>query len=189
MIEWLSEIDRKIFLILNGINSDWADQIMLFLSGKWEWAPLYLLLLYLVFSKYKWKGLWFVIVIGLTITLSDQITSGFMKPFFERLRPSRDPSLEGLVHLVDGYTGGEYGFASSHASNSFAIATLMFLCLRDKYSRLIWLFLWAFLVSYSRLYLGVHYPLDLLAGAGVGTIIAWLLSKVWLGISRKYSFE
>jgi undecaprenyl-diphosphatase len=96
-----------------------------------------------------------------------------MKPFFARLRPSREPSLEGLVHLVNGYTGGKYGFASSHAANTFATAFFFWLLFKDRY-RWVWvLFVWAVVMTYTRIYLGAHYPGDILVGMLIGLGAAW----------------
>ena len=97
-----------------------------------------------------------------------------MKPFFERLRPCHNPSIASLVHLVEG-CGGKYGFASSHAANAFGLATACWLFLRSWSHYFIWGFLWAVVVSYSRIYMGVHYPLDILVGAFIGVVLAWLV--------------
>jgi undecaprenyl-diphosphatase len=101
-----------------------------------------------------------------------------MKPYFTRLRPSHEPSLEGLVHLVEGYKGGTYGFASSHAANTFGTAMFLYLLFRIKKSWIVWLFPWAAFVSYTRIYLGVHYPGDIVGGAGVGLLCAWFSFKL-----------
>jgi undecaprenyl-diphosphatase len=142
------------------------------------WLPLYGVLLVLIVKHFK-KDSWIILIcVALAIILSDQITSGLMKPFFLRLRPSRDPNLEGLVHIVNGYKAGKFGFASSHAANTFAVATLLWLTLKEQYRWIGLLFGWAAFVTYSRIYLGVHYPGDILVGALIGTLIAWGLFKL-----------
>ena len=173
MLEILLELDRKILLFLNGLHTPWLDPVMLLVTKTIFWLPLYLFLLYLIIRKFK-KESWIVLIgIAIAILLADQITASIMKPFFERLRPSREPSLVGLVHLVDGYRGGKYGFASSHAANTFATALFFFLLFRDRY-RWVWiLFAWAVVMTYTRIYLGVHYPGDILVGMLVGLGAAW----------------
>ena len=111
----IANLDKELFLFLNGFHSEGLDQVMLLITKTEFWTPLYLLLIYLIFKKYNTEG-WIILAgAAMALLLSDQITSSLMKPFFERLRPSQEPSLEGLVHLVDGYKGGLYGFASGHA--------------------------------------------------------------------------
>lgn len=178
-MEEILELDRKIFLELNSSFRDpWLDQLMMFLSTTTAWIPLYLVLLYLLMKNYR-KQTWLILfAIALTILLADQITSSVMKPFFERLRPSHEPSLAERVHIVNQYRGGKFGFASSHAANTFGIATLMSLALRVYRPWIHFLFLWALGVGYTRIYLGVHYPGDILAGCLVGFIcalVAWFL--------------
>jgi undecaprenyl-diphosphatase len=114
-----------------------------------------------------------LVCIALTILLADQITSTFMKPFFSRLRPTHDPELENLVHIVNGYRGGKFGFASSHAANTFGLAMFVFLLFRNRSKHVAWIFLWAAVVAYSRIYLGVHYPGDIIVGGFVGMICAF----------------
>jgi undecaprenyl-diphosphatase len=110
---------------------------------------------------------------ALTILISDQVTSGLMKPFFERLRPCHEERLDGVIHNY-GRCGGLFGFVSSHAANTFAIATFLNLKIRDNLPYLKWIFLWAFIISYTRIYLGVHYPFDILLGAVIGVAAGWV---------------
>ena len=111
--------------------------------------------------------------ITLTIVLADQITSTLMKPYFARLRPSHEPLLQSLIHIVDGYKGAKYGFASSHAANTFGAATFFFLLLRKNYKWIGLIFLWAAVATYSRIYLGVHYPGDIVVGGFVGALAGY----------------
>jgi undecaprenyl-diphosphatase len=130
--------------------------------------------LYLVIKEYK-KESWIILLgIAITILLADQITASFMKPYFARLRPSREPTLQGLIHIVKGYTGGQFGFASSHAANTFGTATFFFLAFGKTKRWIIWLFVWAAFMTYTRIYLGVHYPGDILVGGIVGMICGWV---------------
>ena len=167
------ELDREIFLELNSsFHNPWLDQLMMFLSTTMAWIPLYLILLYVLVKNFR-KETWIVLLaVGLTILLADQVTSTFMKPFFERLRPTHDPELGGMVNIVNQYRGGKYGFASSHAANTFGISTLMWLLLKNFRPWIGLLFLWPITVGYSRIYLGVHYPGDILAGYLVGFLSA-----------------
>lgn len=183
MLETLIELDKELLLFLNSFHTPWLDPIMFWITKTLFWLPLYLFLLFLVIKNFK-KDAWIVLIgIAITILLADQITSGFMKPFFARLRPSREPSLQGLVHLVNGYTGGKYGFASSHAANTFATALFFWLLFKDRY-RWVWiLFVWAVVMTYTRIYLGAHYPGDILVGLLIGLGAAWtgfkIQQKIW----------
>jgi undecaprenyl-diphosphatase len=172
MIDQLLEYDREIFLYLNGLHAPWLDPVMLFATETLSWLPLYLYLVYLIFKDHQKEGLLVLVGIVLTIVLADQVTSTIMKPYFARFRPSHEPSLQTLVHIVNGYKGGKFGFASSHAANTFGTATFLFLLFGKTRKWIALLFLWAAVVTYSRIYLGVHYPGDILVGALVGMLAA-----------------
>jgi undecaprenyl-diphosphatase len=188
MVEKMMQLDRSLFLFLNGMHTPLWDYIMYFISGKFSWLPLYLFILYLLFRSYRKKG--FILLLGavILITLSDQLSVQAFKEVFERLRPCHEPALAGQVHTVNGQCGGAFGFVSSHASNVFALAAWSHLLLRRQwYAALI--FLWASLVSYSRIYLGVHYPADVLGGAVLGICTGWAVYRFYRFVDRKYLHE
>ncbi len=176
MIEFLVNLDKELFLAINGFHSPCFDQIMYFFSMKLVWAPLYAVLLIMMLSSYRKKFLVILPLIILLVTLTDQVSVVFFKDFFERLRPCHDPSLEGVVRILHDHCGGSYGFISSHASNTFGVALFSGLVLKHRYYAVLPLMLlWASLVSYSRIYLGVHFPADVIVGALVGALIGWLM--------------
>jgi undecaprenyl-diphosphatase len=181
-MQTLINLDKKLLLFLNGLNNPFLDPIMYYSTDTFFWLPLYLFLIYLIFKNYKKQGWYILLGAAITILLTDQITGSLMKPFFARLRPSQDPSLEGLVHLVNGYKGGLYGFASSHAANTFGTALFIWLALRPIYKRVGWIFIWAIFMTYTRIYLGVHYPGDIIVGAIIGLTCGWIgyRSSQWL---------
>ncbi|MDX2190169.1 MAG: phosphatase PAP2 family protein [Bacteroidota bacterium] len=186
MIEIIEKADQSLFLVINGFNSPLIDPIIGFLTTTWAWIPLYLILLWKIISKYKKHAIAILVGIALVVTLSDQFTSRFMKPNFKRLRPCYEPALSGKVHTPF-HCGGEYGFCSSHAANTAGVAFLIYLLLINTNKLIGFVFLWPIFVSYTRIYLGVHYPLDVLMGALVGIIIAlviYLLLKI--GYFNKY---
>jgi undecaprenyl-diphosphatase len=173
MLEFLNDIDTRLFLLLNGLNHPLIDPLMIFVSGKLSWLPLYLFLLFVLIRKYRWQAIILLLVIALLISLSDQLSVKAFKFVFERPRPCHEPDLLPFIHLPAGRCGGAFGFVSSHAANSFALAGFIFLLFREWFRPIgYFAFGWAALVSYSRIYLGVHYPGDILVGALLGLLVA-----------------
>ena len=167
--------DTQWLLAINGAHNEVMDFLMWWVSDKLIWIPLYVFLLYLFYRKYK-KYTWLILVsVVVLITLSDQ-GSVFIKDTVMRLRPCHEPALFDLVHRVHDKCGGRYGFVSSHAANTFALAAFVTGALRWKFIPSMMIFLWAALVGYSRIYLGVHYPLDVVGGALLGAMIGVFIS-------------
>lgn len=179
MTEVLKSIDTTLFLFLNGFHSTFTDFIMYWLSNKPIWIPLYIWLIYLIIKTYGKKGVFIVFMAIITIIISDQISVHLLKNVFQRLRPCHDPEISHLVKLVKGHCGGQYGFVSSHAYNTFALASFLFIFLRGTHKLIaISLFFWAGIVSFSRIYLGVHFPGDVLAGGLAGFLTGYLTRSI-----------
>ena len=194
MLEKLLHIDTELLLAINGCHAPWADTLMWIISAKATWIPLYLLLIALLVWRYrqpatgrmKWLNklpacLVMIVAIAAAVGLADFVASGILKEWVARPRPTRVPELEGVLHLVNGYKSGRYGFVSSHAANTMACALLFSLIWRNKVAT-IGLMIWVAANCYSRMYLGVHYPLDIIGGLIVGSLMAlaayWGLRKV-----------
>jgi len=174
----LNTWDTDLFLLLNGAHNSFWDFIMYWASDKLIWVPVYALFLFILWRKYYSK-IWIVVLFAaLLIFLSDQISVHLFKDVFQRFRPCNEPALEGIVHLVNGKCGGSFGFYSSHASNIFAIAVFVISLLGKKDPWIILLIItWASLIAYSRIYLGVHYPGDVIAGVVAGSLLGWMVAR------------
>ncbi len=167
--------DADLFRFINQAHQPWLDAPMEIISGKLTWIPLYGLLIYVLYKQYKlefWKSVLYLIS---TVVFADQFSSSLLKPLFKRLRPCHVETFQSWIHLPAG-CGGQFGFCSSHAANSFAIAVGFYLLTKHKKAGIALVF-WASIISYSRIYLGAHYPLDVFVGALVGTVGAWGLLK------------
>ncbi len=167
------------------MNSPFWDKVMFVVSGKVIWAPLYLAILIWIGIKYKKKFCLILLFIILAVALADQVSVQLFKNIFHRLRPCHEPSLEGMVHLVNGECGGLYGFVSSHASNSFNVALMSLMFIKKRWYT-ISIISWASVIGYSRIYLGVHYPGDVICGAMLGALIGWGVYKLYELTDRRY---
>lgn len=174
LIEFITEIDTTLFLALNGMNIPWLDPVMWVLTGKFTWLPLYALLLWWLYKRFEWRqATVYLVCVVLTIIIADQVCGGALRGTIGRLRPANLANpISGMVHIVNDYRGGNYGFPSCHAANSFGLAVIMALIMRRRWFT--WSILaWALLNSYTRIYLGVHYPGDIMVGATVGSLTGW----------------
>ena len=185
-IEQLNKLDTSFFLYLNGKHNAFFDFIMYWASNKFIWIPLYVLIIFLLVKKLKANEavLIFLMVIMLIVS-SDQLSATLLKNFFHRLRPCHNEEIKNLIHLV-GDCGGQFGFVSSHAANCFALFTFLIIIFHKQIPHLKYVFfLWPVLVSYSRIYLGVHYPGDVFCGAVLGIILGYLFSKIYFYFQGK----
>lgn len=179
-IEKIEQIDRQILFAVNDANSTFFDSIMWEVSQPRFGIPFYLLFIFLLYKSFGWKNT-FVLVLctGAAVGLADLSAKYLFKEMFERFRPSQNLEIKEQLHYVNNYHGGMYGFVSSHAANMFAVAVFLGLWLKKKMKYSIYLLLlWATLIGYSRVYLGVHYPSDVICGALLGTLISFVLYKV-----------
>jgi undecaprenyl-diphosphatase len=180
----LENLDKQLFIILNSANSPFWDTVMYIISAKLTWIPLYVAILICFGIRYKRKFIIILLFIILAVTLADQSSVHLFKNVFQRLRPCHDPSMDGMVHLVKGECGGLYGFVSSHASNSFNVAFLSLMFIRKRWYT-VSIILWALIIGYSRIYLGVHYPGDVICGSFLGAFIGWGVYKLYESTDKR----
>lgn len=190
LIQLLAGADQDLLLYLNGFHNTFADYFMSTFTGKWIWIPMYASILYILLKSFNWKAtLCCLAAIALTITFADQISASLIRPVVERLRPANPENpISDLVHIVNNYRGGRYGFPSCHASNSFGLAFFLVLLFRKRWLS-IFILLWATLNCYTRIYLGVHYPGDLIVGAAIGYCGAALMCYLLKKAAKDTSFD
>jgi len=185
MLRILQDIDEAALLLVNGWHSTFTDEMWWLVSLKWSWTLIFMALGWVLLHKNRLQALLIIAMVVLAVVLADQISSSLIKGMVERLRPTHDPSLADAVRTVNDYRGGMYGFVSSHAANSFAGAMLLTLLTRHRL--ITWaLFGWAVLQCYSRVYLGVHYPGDILGGIVVGMLVGWGVWALWNVLRRHW---
>lgn len=171
MLDQLISYDKSLLLFLNSHYNAVSDAFWWATTNGWTFVPLYLVWFWAYYKRFDRQFFWILLLIGIQIALTDLTSVHLFKNVFCRLRPSHDPELASLVHIVNDYRGGLYGFVSSHAANTVGIATLTSLLMQNRWYTLS-AFVWAALMSYSRIALGVHYPIDILCGALLGFLIA-----------------
>lgn len=180
-------LDKELFLYLNTLGTSTWDGFWAFISEKTYWIPLYALLLYLLYKNFGLNKTILILVLTLLmVLLTDQITNVF-KDGFQRLRPCFTKEFDGIMRGVGCERRGQYGFTSAHASNHFAVALLLGLIFKSKFKWMLYaLLIWAAFISYSRIYLGVHFPLDVICGAVMGLLLGFGFYKLYGWILRKY---
>lgn len=185
-MQQLHNLDTDLFIWLNGRYTPWLDPIMVWVTTRNSWFPFYALLVGWLIYYYRRQVIGLLLTIIAAVAMGDQISSSVLKPLTLRPRPCHVPALQKLIHpILD--CGGQYGFVSSHAATTFALATSLWLLLGRQHPWVRWTFGWAALVSYSRIYVGVHYPLDVLAGTGVGILSAVVCVAVYRMIQARSS--
>ena len=184
MLEKLLSLDTDLFVFLNSLGSENYDGLWSFITKQSNWIPLFLLLLYVIFKKLGAKQtLYLLLFVAVLVTFTDQMTNVF-KNGFQRLRPCNNPEIKSFIRIVQ--FRGSFSFFSGHASNSMAVATLLYFTLRQYFKYFWLLFLWPFIFAYSRIYLGLHYPLDILSGYLFGFTSGFLMYKVYKMAQQKY---
>ena len=173
MFEYIVKIDKQITLLINSFSSEYIDYVMILFSNKYVWIPLYMYLIYFLYTNEKKIFLKLIVVSVLAVIISDFVTSSLMIPYFERLRPCNNPELVGIIDIVSG-CGKKYGFASSHSSTTFSLATIFYFITKK---RIQFLFAWSILVGYSRIYLGVHYFGDVIVGLFMGFLTSLIIYR------------
>ena len=179
MSAFLSDIDQAIFYQINGLQLwAWLESVLIYWRTKTTWMPLYLLVMLWILIRYKWRALWFIIALGLTVGLADQLSAHFLKPLIHRARPCQVP-LASLIQRVS--CGAGMSFPSSHATDHFALAGFVFNRLKPHYRWITLLILvWAAIVAFAQVFVGVHYPSDVLFGALLGWTIGYVMYEVYL---------
>ncbi len=188
IIQQLAQLDEQAFLFLNGLHHGLLDYFMVLVSNRFTWVPLYASFIFVMVRNFHWKvTLSTLLCVALVVLLCDQTSSGLLKPMVERLRPSNlDNPISPMVHIVDGYRGGRYGFPSSHSANSWGLAFFGMQLVRNRKLSL-FLVVWALVMSYSRIYLGVHYTGDILVGAIIGCLMGTLVYLLYHRFARSYT--
>lgn len=178
LLEWFDKIDKIAFVLIHtGLDNTILDIVLPLLRNAYFWVPLYIYLLCFVIIRFKERAWQFIILTIVCFALTDRISAGILKPFFERPRPCFNIELQPMIrHLIE--CGGRYSFPSSHASNHFGLAAFWFWSVKFiTGKKWIWLWLWALIIGYAQVYIGKHYPLDIAGGALLGFLTGTILAK------------
>jgi undecaprenyl-diphosphatase len=189
--EWIKDLDQQLFLLINRQwNLSWLDTLLPIWREANTWLPLYLFLILFVVINFPSKAFSWILTAIITFAISDQLSSSLLKPFFARLRPCNDPELVGMVRLLLPNCGSGYSFTSSHATNHFAFAVFIFISMGQVLGKWKWVFLfWAGSVAYAQVYVGVHYPIDVLVGGLLGTLIGYISANLYQQRFPKWHVE
>lgn len=184
MLETLLELDKNLFIFLNGLGSEAYDSFWLFITKQINWIPIFALILYLVFNHLGWRhAVLIILVMALLVLLTDQTTNLF-KNYFQRLRPVNNTDLDDVIHFV--HKRSSFSFISGHASNSMAAAFFLYKVLKPYLKYMGFIFLWPLIFAYSRIYLGLHYPGDILCGYVWGILMALIMLKLYVYLRNRY---
>jgi undecaprenyl-diphosphatase len=183
-LDKIIQLDKEVFIFLNGLGTENWDRFWIITTNQFSWIPLYFIFFYLIFKSLGWrKGIILIIITALLVTFSDQFTV-FIKNFFGRLRPNRDPSINEFIRILK--NNKSFSFVSGHATTSIAVSLFMHLTLKKNFRYTILFFIWPLFFSYSRIYIGVHFPIDVVLGALLGLLIGWAFYKLSLKVLLKY---
>lgn len=190
ILDYIIDIDTNLFLFLNGLHNSFWDSFFYVVTGRVFWIPFVIGLLFLAYLQVKWRVIYVLLFLSLVMALGDQISVKLFKEVFERLRPCHNPMITELVHTLHGHCGGKFGFVSSHATNSFALAVFAGLIFRNKFKFVMPVMVfWAALVSYSRIYVGVHFPADIICGGILGVLIALVGYRFFKFSNQKFNLK
>lgn len=171
LLEYIVQKDQDLLIFLNGMGNEYWDAFWLNVTNKFAWIPLYVLILYLFFKYFGWKkALFTLLIVAVLVAFTDQFVN-LIKNTTMRLRPNRDESIKTLIRVIK--NSGGYSFVSGHATNSFAVSTFVIILLKDYFKPIYFILIWPFLFAYSRIYLGVHYPVDVVLGMLLGFAIGY----------------
>lgn len=175
--------DKELFVYLNSLGTETWDQFWVIATNQFSWIPWFLMLFFLIYKAYGFKkALLLMFVAALLVAFSDQLVN-FLKDYFQRLRPNNDPALNKTIRIL--HSAGSFSFVSGHSTTSFAVTTFMILTLKKFYKYPFLLLIWPIIFAYSRIYVGVHFPVDIFAGMLIGLSIGYAFYKISLFFLRK----
>ena len=182
-LEKIIGYDKELFIYLNSLGTEPWDNFWMTLTNQFSWIPLFALLLFLVFKSYGWKkGIILMLIAALLITFSDQFVN-FIKDSFGRLRPNNDTSINELIRILK--RPSSFSFVSGHSTTSFAVTTFLIATLKKYYKYPFFLLIWPILFAYSRIYIGVHFPIDIFVGMLLGILIGYVFYRISLTLLNK----